>query len=621
MRLQTILFPDREICDVAELYYHRAENVIQFDGYFNLFYIEKRKKYTELKGLRLHIRAKGYKRISLMRDRSEIESRCLKPDREQEYSFEFPYRECNRGVFWFSLEEADEAGEEKKLEGYYEGICEATREINIAAVICTYKREPYVLRNLNMVEKKLFSQPELEAAAHVRIWAVDNGNTLSEHSEISRLATVHRPDGRFQIFPNRNTGGAGGFTRGMLEALRRKKELGLTHVLLMDDDAVFDPELFVRAYGFLATVREEYRNIRLGGTLMREDFPYIQQAAGEWFEKFTVRNDNPLADLRTFESCTEPVMCGTEKEKELYSGWWCCCFSLDMVRHDNLPIPLFLHHDDIEYGLRNREESIAFLNGIGVWHKGFELTFSGVNLYYDVRNTLITTALMEENRSRREICRWIWKKITAHTIEFRYAETRLVYRALQDFCRGPIWLYTQDSDALNRSVRQMLESQESLDSNVLLTESERELVERKIRQYRADFGLEKIQKYYSPVWRRGGFIKKITYNGWLFPADKQIEVLSPLDSPFRAFRKKRIVLFEPFTEKKRVVKKDWRQFAVTLRLYIETAKLIHRHYDRSADAYRKNWPKITNSGAWTKYLGAEMKRSPNFGRSTLKEDE
>ena len=49
--------------------------------------------------------------------------------------------------------------------------------------------------------------------------------------------------------------------------------------------------------------------------------------------------------------------------------------SLDVVTRDNLPIPLFLHHDDIEYGIRNQAHGIAFLNGIGVWHKGFEQTF------------------------------------------------------------------------------------------------------------------------------------------------------------------------------------------------------------------------------------------------------
>ena len=79
-------------------------------------------------------------------------------------------------------------------------------------------------------------------------WLIDNGRTLSEHEEISRLVKEY-PD-VIRIIPNRNVGGAGGFTRGMIEAIEEKEHLGLTHVQMMDDDAVMDPELFVRAYGF-----------------------------------------------------------------------------------------------------------------------------------------------------------------------------------------------------------------------------------------------------------------------------------------------------------------------------------------------------------------------------------
>lgn len=46
MRLQNIRFPEPDICREEELYFHRNGEWIDFNGYFNLFYIEKRKKYT-----------------------------------------------------------------------------------------------------------------------------------------------------------------------------------------------------------------------------------------------------------------------------------------------------------------------------------------------------------------------------------------------------------------------------------------------------------------------------------------------------------------------------------------------------------------------------------------------
>ena len=45
MRLQNIRFPEPDICREEELYFHRNGEWIDFNGYFNLFYIEKRKKY------------------------------------------------------------------------------------------------------------------------------------------------------------------------------------------------------------------------------------------------------------------------------------------------------------------------------------------------------------------------------------------------------------------------------------------------------------------------------------------------------------------------------------------------------------------------------------------------
>ena len=52
----------------------------------------------------------------------------------------------------------------------------------------------------------------------------------------------------------------------MIEAIEEKERLGLTHVQMMDDDAVMDPELFVRAYGFWGCGRMSGEDIRLGGT-------------------------------------------------------------------------------------------------------------------------------------------------------------------------------------------------------------------------------------------------------------------------------------------------------------------------------------------------------------------
>ena len=130
-------------------------------------------------------------------------------------------------------------------------------------------------------------------------------------------------------------------------------------------------------------------------------------------------------DIRDREMATTQYLTETGNETERYSGWWCCCYSLETVREDNLPIPLFIHYDDIEFGVRNKNQGIVFLNGVGVWHKGFELLFSGANMYYDTRNNLMQIALHQEKGKKQCAARFYLKMLTVAMIRMRYKDAEL----------------------------------------------------------------------------------------------------------------------------------------------------------------------------------------------------
>lgn len=612
MRLQNIQLPEPEICSEEALYYHRDEKWLKFDGYFNLFYIEKWKTYTDFDSLELHLSLRNCRAVRLMHDETVLLEMNLentgdaertgypgKTEEVQEMVLQVPVSEYQKGVFWFAVKaRSQDSCRPPEVSGWYEGESARTWPVRIAAVVCTYKRESYVLRNLKQMAAFL-AKPENQDL-RLCYWLIDNGRTLTEHDEIRELAKSY-PD-VIRIIPNSNTGGAGGFTRGMMEAIREKEALGLTHVLLMDDDAVFDPELFVRAYGFLRGRKERWKNIALGGSLWREDVPYIQQASGEWFGNFAVQNDFLLADLRKKETCTALYMCESAHKHPVYSGWWCSCMSLDVVTRDNLPIPLFLHHDDIEYGIRNQAHGIAFLNGIGVWHKGFEQTFPGVNVYYDVRNTLITVALTEPKRRRIDILKWIWKRITALLIEFRYSEMKLAYQAFYDFCRGPEWLHQVHAEKLNQWLREQIQFGGEEELKNRLSESEYKEAMKQIKQYQDAFGIDCVKKYYSPKRKKAGIIKLLTFNGWFLPARREIAVLSPMESPFQAYRCSRIVLFEPFTGKMRVAEKNGKELISAVRLYVSAGVLAALKLKTASRQYREKRAEITHYDAWKKYL-------------------
>lgn len=450
IQLQSILCPDSSICEEESLYFHRRENEIQYDGYFNLFYIEKWKRYTDLKHLYLSIKLCGYQTLRLYHNRDCVQKIELDADVKKNYDIEFPWSQYKDGVFWFSLVEEQGAGKHN-VEGFYIGVHENPRQIAIGIDICTYRREEYVLRNLKVLCERVLENENLQVAPHLWGYIIDNGKTLGAYEPVQQYLKEWKE--KISVIPNKNAGGAGGFTRGMLEVLKDKEKRNLTHVVLMDDDAVLEPDLFVRMYGFLRAVKPEWNDIILGGTMMREDLPYMLYASGETWSEGLIRNANKNLDVRDYENATCENLLTTQKEKKLYSGWWCCCYSLNVVRDDNLPIPLFLHHDDIEYGLRNKNNGIVFLNGICVWHRYFEDSLPGSNLYYDIRNNFIEmTQRYDVRNAKKYIWRFYWKRIAFRLVNNKKDEVYWMVQGAKDFLKGPEWLWKQDAEELHRKI-------------------------------------------------------------------------------------------------------------------------------------------------------------------------
>ncbi len=627
LQLQSILLPDTEICDVEELYFHKTEDEVLFDGYFNLFYIEKRKAYTTIDNLSLQLTLQGYDELIIMHDEKPIGTVELDAEEEKEYIIELPYAEYDKGVFWFRLRPAKKADKSANIgsisesetcpcpvSGFYitDISADKLRPINIGIDICTYKREEYVIRNLNQIKDRILFNRKLDAASHYSIYVVDNGKTLQDYPEI---ATLKEECGeKLKVIPNKNSGGAGGFTRGMLEILDDKKKLGLTHVLVMDDDATYEPDSFVRLYGLLTTLKDEWKDITVGGAMLRDDFPHVLYCAGEYWKSAYICNDMMNADLRFFEDATAPLLTETGHEYEWYSGWWLCCYSLNTVREDNLPVPFFLHHDDMEFGIRNQEQGIVFLNGICVWHGKPDQTYLGNNVYYDVRNNLAEIALHEkEDRQCTVAAKYLLRSITASAIKMRYEDAQLEYQGFLDFFKGPEWLCRQDPEKLNLKVRSSGVKMEPVDKVLTrLSDRDRKAVEKQLAEYdRVNANGETLKRKRS---RTGKLFQMVTYNGWILPADKkEIKVVSSADSPFEGFRKERILMYEPGSGKAAIAVRDWGEMKKILGIYRKMAAIFIRYFKRACKNWRKNVGKITNKKAWEKYLEEDYESSPEGG--------
>ena len=622
MKLQSILFPRKSTCDDQAMYFHQKDNCLIFDGYFNLFYLEKHHKYCDINGLSLELIVSGVRRIVLMHDLDEIETcdidkasatdeadSAYKVRDKQRVSIEFPYDKYENGVFYFKAEidcpdtdalenfntEEKDCTFHASIIGHYEAsVTNAYRPVNIAVNICTFKREPYVCRNMKALQA-FFEDKDIdgklhEVADHLKFFIIDNGQSLQDNDEFTSIISDVNSKRQIEdysdiglqnnseasasessiitVIPNANTGGTGGFSRGMIEAMNRKDELKLSHLLMMDDDAVFDPDLFVRLYGFLSVLKKEYFDITVGGALLREDYRYIQHAAGEWFTNFKVINDHPLADMRTFDTCTSDWMTGTDREHELYGAWWCCCYHMDAITKKNLPLPIFVHHDDIQFGMRQVKRGIVFLNGICVWHQGFETSFPGVKQYYNMRNTLITMRMFEPEVLKKRIWIWTLRRYTGMLINLRYADCEFIYRGFMDFFKGKKWLLSTDPEALHKEL--MAEYKR------LCPLSELPPDYKYLEHYAEKLSPDELRKYYDSSRFNGPLYKKITFNGWFLPAKKGVKVITPLDSPWETFRYKKIFLYEPSSGRGVFVQRDGKELVKAIsrlwKMHLKTRK-------------------------------------------------
>lgn len=594
MILQNIVFPKKEICEEPELYFRVAEGAavqkegqlfltkgaaVEFLTYFNSFSACKWQKYTCVKEVKAEVEYTGKCRVSLCRamvkDGQLYKELVCEATGEQgekgktELSFSCDDPEW---IYYISLK----ALEDTVVHGGSYRVKQAVspKEINIAIGICTYRREEYVTKTLQTLKNYILDNPESELYGHMHVFVSDNGNTLP----LNELNGTN-----IHVVANKNAGGAGGFGRCMLEALRTAEEYHFTHILLMDDDIILEPETIFRTYQILALLKEKYETYIVGGTLLRLDAPAIQHAKGEIWQDGKIISPFAGYDLRN-----ETDLVRNERENDAeYNGWWYCCIPMEKNFDSLLPMPVFIHGDDIEYGLRKKGKLILW-NGIGVWHSAFENRKSSGMEYYDMRNGLMCIARHNPGCPKSTIKKMICQHMIGQLLKFRYEDQRLTMRGVEDFCKGVEFLKTEEPVRLNQEIMSQGYKQE--DVTALLEELQME------------DGSGQAEE--SGPYERKAFAKKhiLTLNGWLLPGKRRC-----IPVPFGAhsselYRCKKVLLFDPEAKKGFVVERKWKQLFITLGRCIRMCRLIDRKYEDAAEDFQKHAHELTTRDFWEKYL-------------------
>nr|WP_297705252.1 glycosyltransferase [uncultured Butyrivibrio sp.] len=602
-RIQTIVFPkDTKHMLCKDLFYKgdrgyldRTNSVLtlgvgqtcDLTTYLNSCSWAKWKKYTNANGLTIYLDIEGdceltfvgysleYQEVA----RQEFGVITIHNNPREMVSFTYPDNECTIvGV------EITAIGKCVIYSGFYEASYEGTlNDIHLSIATTTCYKEEFIKKNIKLIKDEIINGDD-EIKNNITVHVVDNGRTLSDEEIVSEHILLH---------PNPNTGGSGGFARGMLESLHQ--ETPATHVILMDDDVLILPESLKRTYHLLRMLKDEYKSYFISGAMIKYEQPNKQhedigsvRGGGQFIALKPNMELNELEDVVKNDGAYYNA-------SNQYAGWWYCCIPIEEIKKNGLPLPLFIRCDDSEYSLRARA-NILTMNGICIWHMGFKIKYNAaMDIYMQVRNMHIARAasgVLKDLDIHTDYNREFFRKL----YKFEYGACELVLQGVEDYLKGPDFIKSCDGEALLKEKRAYNEKLIPLEDNKAIQirdikdvfeDENRKIVDKLI------FHMTKNGHVLSPsfIYKHPGVITTAAYG---FSIQTQ-----------NITRKTEYAAVDPYSETFVIRKLDKRRGQDLLKRFKKLEKEYKRRHLEVEQAYRKAQPYLTSEEFWKEYLKLE----------------
>ncbi|WAB81869.1 glycosyltransferase [Microcella daejeonensis] len=257
---------------------------------------------------------------------------------------------------------------------------------SLSISVTTLNRTAYCLALLQSIA----SDSDLVESVH-EITVVDQG---SQHlRDEAGFDEVQADLGdRLRVIEQRNVGGSGGFSRGMLEALQAD---GPEHVMLLDDDVVVDPEGVRRAHVFAALCRNP---TIVGGHMFdmydKTKLHAFAEGVDRW--NFLWGPITPGRHNLTSMNLRQTPWMHRRFDVD-YNGWWMSVLPVSVIREIGLSLPVFIKWDDAEYSLRAKSHGVSTVSlpGASVWHVSWvdKDDSRDWQAFYHARNRLVAALL------------------------------------------------------------------------------------------------------------------------------------------------------------------------------------------------------------------------------------
>ena len=601
MTLQNLILAEPGLCAEPAMFVHRFGKVHHdpasdsyrfaqgaaavFDTYFNLFNFGKWRDNCKLDGLWLGLTGDGRVEVKVFHTTPDLHDETLATtlltlSTGQEALIDLSHlcAASPAGLIYFSVRALGSDVSLSAARFATAGLPDPERRL--ALCITTFRRERQVEDTARRLALYL---DQAEFSAFLTVLIIDNGDsaTIPPHPQITRI-------------PNRNLGGAGGFSRGLLEAAKAR----YSHVLFMDDDAAFPVEALHRSFAYLSLATDP--RTAIAGAMVNTTDTWQMWENTAIFD----RKCRPLdteTDLRRRDEVVEMEFASTNRHTaKMYGGWWFFAFPLAAVRH--MPFPFFVRGDDVNFCLAN-DFRVTTLNGVVAFADDFIYKETPLTWYLDLRSHMVhhlTLARMEIGRFRLA---WIGVLFfLRNLLKFHYETTSAVLMAWQHVLQGPDFFAKNPDAAGPRAAIRAMTHEETWQS----------IPDLDLTEVPGFLGRKKTLRRVFPYFLNGHFLPFYRFWGGrrvIFAAQR-----GHLDLCWGAHQ---LTYLSTQRDKAYVTRRsDLRALGLLCRMLLLWLRLVFG-YGRLRALYRKRFPEITSAAYWQDAL-AMPQTPPDTDTETMR---
>lgn len=447
---------------------------VSFCTYFNAFPASYWRRWTHVTTVRLSVKASGKGTISVCKSNARGLFSVIKTisyddlDKQSEKTENVVVIDISienmldGGFLWIEAEAAP--SETLSIHNAEWNVPEQNHRIShqslFSIAITTCNRPTYCLRQLKTIAREAALREHLDT-----IYCVDQGTDCVD--EQTGFKNVCDSLGHQLTYMHQaNLGGSGGFSRGMYETVKASRA---DYVVLLDDDAICEPESLLRAVQFANYTLQPYI---VGGGMLHLDNRTILYTQGERFDTNSMMPAAPHGASYNHDFAEMPLRDTPSLHQRAnadFNGWWLCLIPTTVLQKIGLSMPFFLKYDDVEYGLRAKKHHINTISlpGVAVWHqawhdKDISRTWEE---YFAQRNRWICALLHTPNRKKQCALRMFYED--AHLgVKLLYSGMAIHHMALQDILRGPSYL----SDCLQSKLTEVQQARKDYPDSTVITD-------------------------------------------------------------------------------------------------------------------------------------------------------